>query len=119
MGSKGGSPPPPPVAPDQSGDQMQQMMQMMMMMSMFGGGAGAAPPPPVIPSTPAITRTPLIDFREKQDQLASRAAADFQSDADDRKGRTDTSHSSPLLDEDDPITTASLLADPAVTTVLS
>ena len=117
MGGKGGGGAAPPPVPDTSDQeaQMQQMMQMMMMMAMMSGQAGnaASPAPPQIDAAPEIRRSPVIDWKEKQASLKARARADFEVDKDGRKGRTDTSHTSPLLDDEDPITTASLLTDPA------
>ena len=129
--SKGGSSSPPPM-PDYSGMMQQQttMFQEMMggMMSMMEGIMASMPDmteymssmqesmlldmpdTPALLDMPTVERGPDIDWTEKQNQLASKARADFNLDAARRKGVTDTIHTSPLLDEEEANTSGSIIA---------
>lgn len=120
MGSwfgKGGgdsAPPPMPMQPqDNSGETMAMMMGMMEAMSansMAMMHQAQAPQLPPMPQIPEIAREPVIDWTEKQAQLAAKAKADYNIDQTRRKGRSDTILTSPLLDEDDATVTGSVLA---------
>lgn len=63
-------------------------------------------------SIPEVKKAPEVDWKEKQDQLASKAKATYGLDQARRMGRMDTIHTSPLLDDEDegPRTTESVLA---------
>lgn len=107
MGSKTPSATAAPPEPPAQDTQMLEMMNMMMGMM---GSMQQAPIPPQIPQTPTIYRGPEIDWTEKNQQLAAKARADFKSDSAKKKGRKSTILTSPLLDEESPDTTESLLA---------
>lgn len=127
----GGSSQPAPEMPDYGAmmDQQMMMFQEMMggMMEMMGGMMESMPDMnsymdsvldqqlqmPEIPSMldmPTVQRDPEIDWEEKQDQLSAKARADYNRDEMLRKGRTDTIHTSPLLDEEDATVTGSIIA---------
>ena len=114
MGKKSdNSQPAAPPPPDTSGQEavLMQMMQAMMAIALAGQhNAFAAPPPPQLPPIPEIVRDPIIDWTEKNQEIANKARADFELDQSRRKGREDTILTSPLLDEQE-VTTTSLLAD--------
>ena len=103
-----------PAPPAQSGGSGEEdMMGMMMMMQMMEGmnqqqNQWQPPPLPQMPDAPEVTRSQNIDWAEKQSQLSSKTKAQSALDAQRRKGRLGTIHTSPLLDED-PETTTSLL----------
>ena len=107
MGSKGGSsgpPPPPVVAPPAPGLDPQMMM---MLMSIMGGMS--APEPPSQPIIPEVFREPETDWTEKNKQLAAKVKADYRSDQAKKKGRADTVHTSPILDEEEATVGGSIL----------
>jgi hypothetical protein len=122
MGSwfgKGGSDSsPPPMMPmqqpqDNSAEMMAMMMGMMEAMSMNSMAMMEQvqqPQLPPMPQIPEIAREPVIDWTEKQDQLAAKAAADYNLSETRRKARTDTVLTSPLLEEEDATVTGSVLA---------
>jgi len=99
MGGKDAGPTPPPaVQPDAGFDPMMMMQFFASMMSGMGGQE--PPPPPQIPDAPEVIADEKIDFSERQTELANQARADYEDDQEDRKGRTDTILTSPLLDEE-------------------
>ncbi|RKZ80041.1 MAG: hypothetical protein DRQ35_03050 [Gammaproteobacteria bacterium] len=96
MGGKSAPEAPPPVQPPA----MDMESMMMMMSSMMGGLSGMTPPGvPELPEAPEIERTPEIDWKERNAQLQAKMKGEQFSDNAARKGRTDTIHTSPLLDE--------------------
>ena len=90
-----GPPPPPVVAPPAPGIDPEMMM---MMMSVLGAGA---PEPPSQPILPEVYREPEIDWTEKNKTLAAKMKADYKTDQANKKGRSQTTHTSPLLDEEE------------------
>ena len=116
-GSKGSSAPPPqqmPAAPDTEA----MMAGMMKMFSGMMEGQMMAmqnmqqnmPQMPDLPPMPPISSAPTIDWTEKQEQLAAKQKADYHLDQARRKGSQDTVLTSPLLDDEDPEVTGSILA---------
>ena len=117
FGKGGGDSAPPPMPMQQPEDNSGEIMAMMMgMMEAMSASSAAmmhsAQPPqlPPMPQIPEIARDPVIDWTEKQEQLAAKAKADYNIDQTRRKGRSDTILTSPLLDEDDATVTGSVLA---------
>lgn len=135
MGSlfgKGGSAPEPPPMPDYTGMMQQQqamfqeamggMMEMMMGMmaampdmgeymdSMMEQQLLEMPEVPSLLDMPQASRNPEVDWTEKNDQLSAQQRADFNREEMLRKGRTDTIHTSPLLDEEDANVSGSIIA---------
>jgi len=106
---KGSAPSPPPAAtiPSDNTDAklQEQMMQAMMMMS-AGGGIPAAP---AIPAMPAISKPLDIDWSEKTEQLSEKMKADYHLNQLRRHGMAQSVHTSPLVDEEEPDTTKSIL----------
>ena len=74
------------------------------MLKMFAGlMAGMTPPePPSPPILPEVYREPEVDWTKRHEELRNRARADYNSQLAGNKGVTDTIHTSPLLDEEDP-----------------
>lgn len=105
FGGKGDAPAPPPVTSPPTEDLDNIMMQMMAMM----GGIGGVPAAPAVPSVPSIIREPEVDWSDKVLELASKAKADYGIEVADKKGRTGTILSSPLLDSETVETSSSLL----------
>ena len=109
MGSKGSSTPDVvPIDTSSSDDQLQQMMTMMMegMTSSISAMMGSMSEMEV-PSTPPVETTPDVDWQEKLDELSAKTKADYSLETSDKKGRSDTVHTSPLLDDPE-VTNASL-----------
>lgn len=110
MGGKSKPTPPPPVSsipePPQVdlGPIMSMMSQMMAMVSQQTAL-------PQLPQTPSVFAEPDINWREKQEELRNKIKGDESLADDKRKNRVDTVLTSPLLDEEDAITTKSLLAE--------
>ena len=106
MGGKGGSEAAPaPMMPppqDNSAEIMSMMAGMMGMMQNM-------PQAPSLPEMPTIQREPQVNWQERQDQLLAKSKADYNTEVDSKKGRSDTILTSPMLDEEDPSTTQSLL----------
>jgi hypothetical protein len=94
MGGKSGSAPPPVSGPPDNSAMNMQMMQMMAMMM------NSMPQAPGIPALPDIIRDPDIDWLKLQDDLRDKMRADYKSDQEDKKGRSDTIHTDSLLDND-------------------
>jgi len=92
---------PPPVDTSGTDDSMQMMQMMLAMMESMAASAGAAPAMPVMPDAPAVDTTPSIDWGEKMDSLRAKTTAEYSISQDKRKGRTDTIHTSPLLDTEE------------------
>jgi len=86
-------------APDNSMEMLGAMMQMMEGMNQQS--ATSTPTPPQMPQIPEVIRTPDVDWTEKLGQLTSKSKADYALDRARKVGRTDTIHTSPLLDEDE------------------
>lgn len=98
--------PPPQVSTGSDSESMAMIMEMMQsgMFSMPG-----IPAMPQMPAMPEIERTPEIDWAEKQETLATSMSAKNATSNARKHGRTDTIHTSPLLDEEEPNTTESIL----------
>lgn len=121
FGKGGGDSAPPPMPVQQDTGEMAAMManfenMMMGAMSSIAQSQMAMmelqqPQLPPMPSIPEVARDPVIDWTEKQAQLAAKAKADYNVDEARRKGRSDTILTSPILDEDDATVTGSVLAD--------
>ena len=119
FGKGGGDSAPPPMPTqqpqDNSGEIMAAMMGMMEMMnassmSMMHQAQAQPPQLPPMPQVPEIARQPVVDWTDKQEQLAAKAKADYNVEQARRKGRSETILTSPLLDEDDATVTGSVLA---------
>lgn len=112
MGGKGSKTPDPPAvdntAPQQNLDQTYQMMAAMMQQQNQVMQAMANQPPPILPQAPPIVNAVDVDWTEKNKQLAEKARADYNLEKARQKGRTDTILTSPLLDEEQPLTTSLL-----------
>ena len=61
-------------------------------------------------SVPKVQKAPEMDYSEEQNKLANKAKATYGLDQAKKVGRMATLNSSPLLDEDTPTTTKSVLA---------
>ena len=131
FGKGGGSAAPPPM-PDYSamitqqmtmfqemmGGMMEMMMGMMASMpdmgeymdSMLEQQLLEMPEMPSLLDMPQASRDPEIDWGEKQDQLSMKQRADYNREEMLRKGRTDTIHTSPLLDEEYANVSGSIIA---------
>jgi cell envelope opacity-associated protein A len=96
---------PAPVMPPMQ-DNSAQIAQMMSMMGMMMQNM---PQAPAIPELPQINREPVIDWSERHDQLLAKTKADYDNELASKKGRSSTILTSPMLDEEDPDTTQSLL----------
>ena len=104
--SKGGSEQtyaPPPE--DTSEDDAAMMEMMMAMMAGMGGGGMEMPAMPHTPDVeeyqpPPIEKAAKIDWKKKQEELAAKTKADYKGDVANKKGRTSTIHTSPLLDDE-------------------
>lgn len=110
MGGKGGGSAPPPIQsiPEPPQVDLAPIMAMMtQMMSMMSQQASAPPLPP----TPTIFSEPSIDWRQKQEELRNKLNAQETLDNETRKNRVDTILTSPLLDEEEAVTTRSLIAN--------
>lgn len=59
----------------------------------------ATPAVPVIPPIPSVYRDPVVDWGERQKQIAKKVSADYELDNKRKKTRSSTIHSSPLLDD--------------------
>jgi hypothetical protein len=70
----------------------------------------SAPQMPDLPQMPQVASAPTIDWTEKQAQLSAKQKADYHLDRARRKGAQDTVLTSPLLDDEDPNVTGSILA---------
>jgi len=62
-----------------------------------------------MPKVPEVQKTDSIDWKKENDRLKNMMSAEYNLDRARRKGRMDTIHTSPLLDEDEAETTRSLL----------
>ena len=104
--SKGGdnTPPPPIEAPPTPGLDPQMMMMFASMM-----GSMSPPAPPDQPIIPQVNREPEVDWTEKNAQLAAKMKADYRSSQAKKKGRAQTTHTSPLLDEEEANVAGSIL----------
>lgn len=92
MGSKGSAPAPPPIqAPADNSS-------MLMMMEMMRGMNQQQPMMPQAMPTPEIESSIPVDWKSQMEDL--RAKSKFDADAEDRKGRMSTIHSS-LTDSDE------------------
>ena len=102
MGGKGGGAPAMPVMPTSSVTQdntslMESMAQMMEGMSQM---IANTPQLPVIPEPPSPVDTGgPIDWAVEQEKLAAKTRAEYTTQTAKDKGRVDTIHTSPLLDE--------------------
>lgn len=102
--SSGTQAPPAPVMPPQQDNNAEIMAMMGMMMESMAN----MPQAPALPPTPAITREPIIDWAERNEQLLAKTRADYNVDIARRKGRQDTILTSPLLDDEETTTTSLL-----------
>jgi hypothetical protein len=116
-GSKSSSAPPPQQmapAPDTEAmmAQMTAMMHGLMQTQMMTMQQiqQSAPQMPDLPLLPQIASAPTIDWAEKQEQLSAKQKADYHLDRARKKGAQDTVLTSPLLDDEDPKVTGSILA---------
>lgn len=98
MGSKAEPTPPPAVEP--AGGSMGSEMMMQMLGMMMQGMAAPQAPIPEIPEAPEVEEDPVIDWRDKQAELAKKVAVDYEDDQNRKRNRTDTILTSPLLDEE-------------------
>ncbi len=105
MGSKGSDSAPAVTSDTSDNSDMLAMLSMMSSMS-----AGSQPSSPTIEDAPAVVSADEVDWTQKSDELATKAKADYEEDAADRKGRVSTMHAA-KTDDEDPITSASLLGD--------
>jgi hypothetical protein len=120
-GKGGGDSAPPPVyqaPPAQDNSMMIAEMMMGMMESMASSSAAQVealsnqmPQVPAMPTIPTVAKPLIIDWTEKQEQLAAKAKADYNVEQAQRKGAAQTVLSSPLGDEDDVFVSGSILAD--------
>ena len=111
----GGGQMPPAIPQQQPHDNTGAMMEMMMGMMEASSSAmsHAASQPPQLPAMPAIptaAKPLLIDWTDKQAQLAAKAKADYGVNSARRKGATDTVKTGSLLDEEDADVTDTLLS---------
>ena len=85
-----------------------QMMALMSQQSMAGMSAAATPPS--MPPMPAINTAAVepIDWSESMAELAQKASIEYEAEQKRSHGRTDTIHTSPLLDEEEAQTTSVL-----------
>lgn len=98
--SSGGYAAPPPEEGVGDAEMMAGMMAMMEMMS-AASAPGPAPAMPEAIAPPPIEKAPKIDWRAKQESLKAKSRADYKSETSKKKGRTQTIHTSPLLDSED------------------
>ena len=99
VGKGGDGPQPPAVAATPDFDPTDMLGLFASLMS------GMQPPePPDPPILPEVYRDPEVDWTKRKDQLSAKAKADYLSDLEGKKGRSDTIHTSPFLDEEDPTT---------------
>lgn len=105
IGGKGGAEAPPEADYTDMNSTLAQMMMMSQQMSAAQQSMAAMPTQPEQTAMPEIVETKQIDWTEKQKQLASKMKADYGADKAARKGRLDTIHTSPLLDDDEAETT--------------
>jgi len=87
---------PPPPQPD-----LAQNDALIAQMFALVAASAEAPQPPPLPSLPEIKRDPITNWTEKNNELMSKARADYADDTKSRKGRTQTILTSPLLDDED------------------
>jgi hypothetical protein len=95
---------------------MQDMAMLEAMMGMMSGMTEAmatmatqVPEMPEPAPAPQLATTEPIDWAEKMSTLNAKTRADYANTVDNKKGRTDTIHTSPLLDEDETNTTSQTL----------
>lgn len=108
MGGKGDTTEPPDISQQGtatgSEQQMMMFMEMMKMMAMQQQQQ-QGPEQPTVANAPAVKTTKPVDWSEKVQELSAKAAVDYENDQRNKHGRSDTIHTSPLLDEDDDVTT--------------
>jgi len=109
---KGAQPSPPPVmGPEQDSSEL-MLMQMQMMqqaMAQSAMAAAAIPQAPPMAQVPEIYTSPTVDWSDKIKQISSRMKGEDAIENARRIGRAQTILSSPLLDEEEAVTTDSLL----------
>ena len=94
---EGQQPMPPGTIPQPNFDPTDMLK---MFAAMMGGmSAPEAPDPPILPN---VYREPEVDWTKRHDELRNKARADYGADQAGNKGVTDTIHTSPFLDEEDP-----------------
>lgn len=103
MGGKGSS------APAVQDTGVDSAMQAMMAMSSMNAMNAQMPQQPEMATMPETTTSEEIDWTDQNAKLAAKAKADYNVDKAKRKGRAETVHSSPLLEEEDTATTAKTL----------
>ena len=94
------------TAQEDSNMEMYQAMLVTMMMNQQNMASQLQAPQPL--AMPQVYETPKIDFTSKLDQLSAKAKADYMSDQDRRKRFANMTHTSYLLDEQEPTTTTVL-----------
>jgi len=96
MGGKSGGPKPPAVVepPAPAFDPSAMMAMFAQMMSMQSSQ------PPILPEEPDVIEDPVIDWKDKLEELGRKTAADYKDDQSKKHGRADTIATSPLLDEE-------------------
>ena len=104
-----------PTMPVQNNDgEMMQMMQAMMG-SMMGSMESmnqmymSNMQPPELPPFPSIPSMPDIDWADQNQKLNEKARADYKNERARKFGRLDTILTSPLLEDEEPELTKSLL----------
>ena len=111
MGGKGDSGSTAPVIQRQQAQEddsmaMYQAMLAAMMSNQQAMVQQMAAPQPL--AMPEVYETPKVDFSEKTEQLKNKARADYMSDQAKRKRFANMTHTSYLLDEQEPTTTTVL-----------
>lgn len=110
MGGKGDSGSAPAIQRQQAQDDGNMAMYQAMLAAMMSNQQAmmtqmTAPPSLAMPE---VYETPVIDFAEKTEQLKNKARADYMSDQAKRKRFANMTHTSYLLDEQEPTTTTVL-----------
>lgn len=105
MGGKGSKSSAPAPMQQQQDDNMG--MYQAMLMTMMMNQANQQPPPMI--QMPEVQKTQRIDYTEKQDQLSQKAKADYMAEQNKRKRFVDMTHTSYLLDDEEPTTTQTVL----------
>lgn len=86
---------------------MYQLMAMSMLEAQQNKQQPALPSPIAYP---AIDQPTNIDWTKQNDELAAKMRADYTLDAARRKSVAKTTHVSPLLEDEDPVTATSILS---------
>jgi len=100
MGGKGGSNTAPVYTPPPQEMNFEPMMAAMGEMMLMASSMNA----PKYEPPPAIIEAPTIDWTAKQKEVASKANIDITEEMKRRRGRASTVLTSPLVNEEDPLT---------------